>query len=85
MSLLKNVYCKMYTEEALYKLDKRKLTGMLMLLQNKVELENNDILEEIRKLYHKYFTWLEAIVAGQKYSLLKNRLLKMDWECWGNA
>ena len=46
----------MYTEEGLYKLDKRKLTGMLMLLQNKVELENNDILEEIRKLYHKYFT-----------------------------
>ena len=53
------------SEEVLAKLNKRELTGMVLSLQSKdTEKKPNLILEQIRKLNHK-FNELESVVVKQ--------------------
>ena len=67
-----------YTEEVLNKLNKRELIGMVLSLQSKEIGKNDLILEEIRKLNHK-FSKLESknVVIKQASSLLSKRLVDM--------
>ena len=71
----------LYTEETLDKLRKRELIAIMMPLQNRMEVANNNILEEIRKLREE-FGQLEydAIVTKQT-----NHLLKRDLLIWNNS
>ena len=75
-----------YTEEVLDKLNKRELIGMVISLQSKETEKNGLILEEICKLNDK-FSQLESenVVIKKANSLLANRLVDMERQCWANA
>ena len=75
-----------YTQEVLDKLFKRELIGVVLSLQSKETEKKNDlILEEIRKLNHK-FSQLESenVVAKQANSFLSKCLVAMERQCWAN-
>ena len=75
-----------YTEEALDKLNKKKVITILLTLQSKVESANNKILDQVRQSNQK-FSQLEAenSVVKQANSLLSKRLVDMEKQCWTNA
>ena len=75
-----------YTEEALDKLNKKKLITILLSLQSKVESANNKILDQVRQSNQK-FSQLEAgnSVVKQANSLLLKRLVDMEKQCWTKA
>ena len=75
-----------YTEEALDKLNKKELITILLSLQSKMESTNNEILDQVRQLNHK-FSQLESekSIVKQANSLLSKRLVHMERQCWANA
>ena len=75
-----------YTEEALDKLNKKELITILLSLQSKMESTNNEILDQVRQLNHK-FSQLESekSIVKQANSLLSKRLVHMERQCWANV
>ena len=54
-----------YTEEALYKMLKRELIPIVLLLQNKITEDNNVMLQEMRK-FNENFAKLQAELVVTK-------------------
>ena len=75
-----------YTEEALYKMLKRELIPIVLLLQNKITEDNNVMLQEMRK-FNENFAKLQAevVVTKRVNSELCKRIVTMERQCWANA
>ena len=75
-----------YTEEALYKMLKRELIPIVLLLQNKITEDNNVMLQEMRK-FNENFAKLQAevVVSKRVNSELCKRIVTMERQCWANV
>ena len=75
-----------YTEEALDKLSKKNIIDLLLVLQDKLEIGNTEVLDEIRKLNAK-FAKLESelIVTEKVHSELQKHVVDLERQCWANA
>ena len=75
-----------YTEEILDKLPKRDLISIVLSQQTEMDAANSEIMDQIRKL-DKDFEKLksELIVVKQVNSVLCEKLVSMERQCWANA
>ena len=75
-----------YTEEALDKLSKKNIIDLVLVLQNKLETGNTEVLDEIRKL-NANFAKLESelIVTKKVNSELQKHVIDLERQCWANA
>ena len=75
-----------YTEEALDKLSKKNVIDLVLVLQNKLETGNTEVLDEIRKL-NANFAKLESelIVTKKVNSELQKHVVDLERQCWANA
>ena len=74
-----------YTEETLDKLLKD-LISMVLLQQAKMDAANSQIMDQIRKLNEDFEKLqFELTVAKQVNSVLSERLVSMERQCWANA
>ena len=75
-----------YTNESLQNMNKKDLIPIILLLQNKLEEVNNNVLVEMHKLdgsFSKLKT--EESLTKQVNTLLSNRLVSIERQCWLNA
>ena len=75
-----------YTEETLDKLLKKDLIWIVLSQQTEMDAANSEIMDQIRK-FNENFEKLqsELIVVKQVNSLLSERLVSMEYQCWANA
>ena len=74
------------TQEVLDKLNKRDLVGMVLSLQSRETEKYDLILQEIRKLNHRFSQFeSQNIVVEQLNSFLSKRLVHMDRQCCANT
>ena len=75
-----------YTEETLDKLLKKDLISMVLSQQAKMDAANSQIMDQIRKLNEDFEKLqFELTVAKQVNSVLSERLVSMERQCWANA
>ena len=75
-----------YTEETLDKLLKKDLISMVLSQQAKMDAANSQIMDQIRKLNEDFEKLqFELTVAKQVNSVLSERLVSMERQCWTNA
>ena len=75
-----------YTEETLDKLLKKDLISMVLSQQAKMDAANSQIMDQIRKLNEDFEKLqCELTVAKQVNSVLSERLVSMERQCWTNA
>ena len=75
-----------YKEEALDKMLKRELISIILSLQNKINEDNNAMLQEMRKLNNNFAKLeVELVVTKRVISELCKRTVKMERQCWTNA
>ena len=74
------------TNESLQNINKKDLIAIVLLLQNKHEEVNNNVLVEIRKL-NESFSKLqsEVSVTKQVNTPLSSRVISIERQCWLNA
>ena len=75
-----------YTEETLDKLLKKDLISIVLSQQTEMDAANSEIMDQIRK-FNENFEKLqsELTVAKQVNSVLSERLVSMERQCWANA
>ena len=75
-----------YTEATLEKLLKKDLISMVLSQQAKMDAVNSQIMDQIRKLNEDFEKLqFELTVAKQVNSVLSERLVSMERQCWANA
>ena len=75
-----------YTEETLDKLLKKDLISMVLSQQAKTDAANSQIMDQIRQLNEDFEKLqFELTVAKQVNSVLSERLVSMERQCWANA
>ena len=75
-----------YTEATLDKLLKKDLISMVLSQQAKMDAVNSQIMDQIRKLNEDFEKLqFELTVAKQVNSVLSERLVSMERQCWTNA
>ena len=75
-----------YTEATLDKLLKKDLISMVLSQQAKMDAVNSQIMDQIRKLNEDFEKLqFELTVAKQVSSVLSERLVSMERQCWTNA
>ena len=75
-----------YTEETLDRLLKKDLISMVLSQQAKMDAANSQIMDQIRKLNEDFEKLqFELTVAKQVNSVLSERLVSMERQCWTNA
>ena len=75
-----------YTEETLDKLLKKDLISMVLSQQAKTDAANSQIMDQIRQLNEDFEKLqFELTVAKQVNSVLSERLVSMERQCWTNA
>ena len=75
-----------YTEETFDKLLKKDLISIVLSQQTAMDAVNREIMDQIRK-FNENFEKLqsELIVVKQVNSVLSERLVSMELQCWANA
>ena len=75
-----------YTEEALDKLSKKNIIDLVLVLPNKLETGNTEVLDKICKL-NANFAKLESelIVTKKVNSELQKHGVDLERQCWANA
>ena len=75
-----------YTEETLGKLLKKNLISMVLSQQTEMDASNSQIMDQIRK-FNEDFEKLQSklTTAKQVNSVLSERLVSMERQCWANA
>ena len=75
-----------YTEETLDKLLKKDLISIVLSQQTQMDAANSEIMDQLRK-FNENFEKLqsELIVVKQVNSVLSERLVSMERQCWANA
>ena len=75
-----------YAEETLDKLLKKDPILIVLSQQTEMDAANREIMDQISK-FNKNFEKLqsELIVVGQVNSVLSERLVSMERQCWANA
>ena len=75
-----------YTKETLDKLLKKDIVSIVLSQQTQMDAANSEIMDQIRK-FNENFEKLpsELIVEKHLNSVLSERLVSMECQCWANA
>ena len=75
-----------YTKETFDKLLKKYLISIVLSQQTEMDAVNNEIMDQTRKLNENFGKLQsELIVVKQVNSVLSERLVSMERQCWVNA